>query len=81
MINTIKSDIAIIKERDPAARGIFEIFLCYPGFQAIFLHRFTHKLWNLKLPLIPRVLSQINRTITGIEIHPCLLYTSPSPRD
>ena len=70
MINTIKSDIAIIKERDPAARGILEIFLCYPGFQAIFLHRFTHKLWNLKLPLIPRILSQINRTITGIEIHP-----------
>ncbi len=70
MINTIKSDIAIIKERDPAARGILEIFLCYPGFQAIFLHRFAHKLWNLKLPLIPRVLSQINRTITGIEIHP-----------
>ena len=70
MINTIKSDIAIIKERDPAARGILEIFLCYPGFQAIFLHRFTHKLWNLKLPLIPRVISQINRTITGIEIHP-----------
>ncbi len=70
MINTIKSDIAIIRERDPAARGILEIFLCYPGFQAIFLHRFTHKLWNLKLPLIPRLLSQINRTITGIEIHP-----------
>ena len=70
MINTIKSDIAIIKERDPAARGILEIFLCYPGFQAIFLHRLTHKLWNLKIPLIPRVLSQINRTLTGIEIHP-----------
>ena len=70
MINIIKSDIAIIKERDPAARGILEIFLCYPGFQAIFLHRFTHKLWNLKLPLIPRLLSQINRSLTGIEIHP-----------
>jgi len=70
MINTIKSDIAIIKERDPAARGTLEIFLCYPGFQAIFLHRCTHKLWNLKLPLIPRVLSQINRSLTGIEIHP-----------
>ena len=70
MFNIIKSDIEIIRERDPAARGILEIFLCYPGFQAIFLHRFTHKLWNLKLPLIPRILSQINRTITGIEIHP-----------
>ena len=45
-------------------------YVCYPGFQAIFLHRLTHKLWNLKLPLIPRVISQINRTITGIEIHP-----------
>ncbi len=70
MIKTIQSDIAIIKERDPAARGILEIFLCYPGFQAIFLHRFTHKLWKLKLPLIPRIISQINRSLTGIEIHP-----------
>ncbi len=70
MIKTIKSDISIIMERDPAARGILEIFLCYPGFQAIFIHRFTHKLWKYKLPLIPRILSQINRTLTGIEIHP-----------
>ena len=70
MIKAIKSDISIIMERDPAARGILEIFLCYPGFQAIFIHRFTHKLWKYKLPLIPRILSQINRTLTGIEIHP-----------
>ena len=70
MFKIIKSDIAIIKERDPAAKGILEIFLCYPGFQAIFMHRFTHKLWKLKFPLVPRVLSQINRSLTGIEIHP-----------
>ena len=70
IIKTIRSDLAIIKERDPAARGILEIFLCYPGFQAIFLHRLSHKLWNLKLPLIPRILSQLNRSLTGIEIHP-----------
>ena len=70
MFKIIKSDIAIIKERDPAAKGILEIFLCYPGFQAIFMHRFTHKLWKLKLPLVPRILSQINRSLTGIEIHP-----------
>ena len=70
MFKTIKSDIAIIRERDPAAKGILEIFLCYPGFQAIFMHRFTHKLWKLKFPLIPRILSQINRSLTGIEIHP-----------
>ena len=69
MFKIIKSDIAIIKERDPAAKGILEIFLCYPGFQAIFMHRFTHKLWKLKFPLIPRIISQINRSLTGIEIH------------
>ena len=70
MFKIIKSDIAIIRERDPAAQGILEIFLCYPGFQAIFMHRFTHKLWKLKFPLVPRILSQINRSLTGIEIHP-----------
>ena len=70
MFKIIKSDIAIIRERDPAAKGILEIFLCYPGFQAIFMHRFTHKLWKLKFPLVPRILSQINRSLTGIEIHP-----------
>ena len=70
MLKIIKSDIEIIRERDPAAKGILEIFLCYPGFQAIFIHRFTHKLWKLKFPLIPRILSQINRSLTGIEIHP-----------
>ena len=67
MLRTFKSDIEIIKERDPAARGILEIFLCYPGFQSIVIHRFTHKLWKLKIPLIPRLLSHSNRLITGIE--------------
>ena len=70
MLRTFKSDIEIIRERDPAARGILEIFLCYPGFQSIIVHRFTHKLWLLKLPLIPRLLSHLNRLLTGIEIHP-----------
>ena len=70
VLRTFKSDIEIIKERDPAARGILEIFLCYPGFQSIVIHRFTHKLWQLKIPLIPRFLSHINRLLTGIEIHP-----------
>ena len=70
MFNLIKSDFKIIKERDPAARGFLEIILCYPGFQALVLHRISHKLWNYKLPLLPRVLSQLTRNITGIEIHP-----------
>ena len=70
MFKLIKSDFKIIKERDPAAKGFLEIILCYPGFQALVLHRISHKLWKYKLPLIPRVLSQITRNITGIEIHP-----------
>ena len=70
ILKTFKSDIEIIRERDPAARGIVEIFLCYPGFQSIVIHRFTHKLWQLKIPLIPRLLSHLNRLATGIEIHP-----------
>ena len=70
MIKLIKSDFRIIKERDPAARGFLEIILCYPGFQALVLHRISHTLWNYQLPLIPRVLSQLTRNITGIEIHP-----------
>ena len=70
ILRTFKSDVEIIKERDPAARGILEIFLCYPGFQSIVIHRFTHKLWQLNIPLIPRFLSHINRLMTGIEIHP-----------
>ena len=70
MLRTFMSDIEIIRERDPAARGILEILLCYPGFQAIVMHRLTHKLWLLKLPLIPRLLSHLTRLLTGIEIHP-----------
>ena len=70
MLKTFKSDIEIIRERDPAARGIIEIFLCYPGFQSIVIHRLSHKLWKLRLPLIPRLLSHLNRLFTGIEIHP-----------
>ncbi len=70
MFRTFRSDIEIIRERDPAARGILEIFLCYPGFQSIVIHRLSHKLWQLNLPLIPRLLSHVNRFFTGIEIHP-----------
>ena len=69
-IKFIKSDFSIIKERDPAARGILEILICYPGFQALVMHRISHQLWEYKIPLIPRVLSQLTRFFTGIEIHP-----------
>ena len=72
MFKYISADLAIIRERDPAARGTVEIILCYPGFQAISLHRLSHRLWRSKLPLklIARLLSQLGRSLTGIEIHP-----------
>ena len=70
MFRSLKSDFAIIKERDPAARSNWEIIFCYPGFQAISIHRISHKLWRYKVPLIPRLLSHFTRFITGVEIHP-----------
>ena len=70
MFKSLKSDFSIIKERDPAARGVWEIIFCYPGFQAISIHRISHKLWKYNLPLIPRLLSHITRFLTGVEIHP-----------
>ena len=70
MFKAIRADLAIIRERDPAARGMLEILLCYPGFHALVLHRFSNKLWRLNLPLVPRLLSQVGRLFTGVEIHP-----------
>ena len=72
MLDKLKIDLAIIRERDPAARSAIEIFLCYPGFQAIILHRISNRLWKSKkqLKLAARLLSQLNRLLTGIEIHP-----------
>ena len=72
MFDHIRADLAIIRERDPAARGWLEIVCCYPGFQAISLHRISHRLWSCHLPLklAARCLSQVGRALTGIEIHP-----------
>ena len=70
MFGSIRADFAIIKERDPAAKGVWEIIFCYPGFQAIAIHRISHRLWKYQFPLLPRLLSHLTRFFTGIEIHP-----------
>ncbi len=70
MLDAIRADLAIIRERDPAARGTLEILLCYPGFHALVWHRFSHCIWSLGVPLLPRLLSQVSRQLTGVEIHP-----------
>jgi len=65
---SIIEDIKAIYRNDPAARNL-EILL-YSGFHAIFIHRFTHPMWRLGIPFLPRLLSQISRFLTGVEIHP-----------
>ena len=70
ILPAMAADLAIIKERDPAARSTLEILLCYPGFHAVVMHRISHRLWRLRVPLLPRLLSQVGRLFTGIEIHP-----------
>ena len=66
----VKRDFQAIFRLDPAARGAIEVLLTYPGFHAIFFHRIGHLLWNLKIPVLPRLLQHIARFLTGIEIHP-----------
>ncbi len=63
-------DIQAVRDRDPAARSIFEVILCYPGIHALMIHRFSHALWNHKFFLFARWISSIGRFMTGIEIHP-----------
>lgn len=66
----IKRDFDAVFERDPAAKSAIEVILAYPGFHAIFIHRISHFLWSRGIPLLPRLLSNIARFLTGIEIHP-----------
>ncbi len=57
-------------EQDPAARSALEVLLAYPGIHALWLHRAAHRLWSSGYTLTPRLLSHLNRFLTGIEIHP-----------
>lgn len=65
----IGEDIQAVRERDPAAKGTFEIILSYPGLHAIWIHRLAHYLHRNDVPLLPRLLSMSARLFTGIEIH------------
>jgi len=70
MFKRLKEDIETVFERDPAARSILEVLLCYPGLHAIWFHRVAHWLWRHNFKLLARLVSHISRWITGIEIHP-----------
>lgn len=70
MFGTIREQIETIFREDPAAKSVLEIVLCYPGFHAILLHRAAHGLYCRGFSLLARVISQMARAVTGIEIHP-----------
>ena len=70
MFKTLKEDIQTVFAKDPAARSVLEVICCYPGLHALWLHRLAHFLWRHKLRLLARIISHVNRFLTGIEIHP-----------
>ncbi|MEW5960892.1 MAG: serine O-acetyltransferase [Chloroflexota bacterium] len=70
MFKTIRDDIQSVFDRDPAARRALEVLLCYPGLHAVWGHRLSHWLWTHGAKLPARWLSQLIRSMTGIEIHP-----------
>jgi len=72
MFKNIRSDIAAVKERDPACRSSLDVILSYPGFHALFVHRIAHKVWGVGLKSLARFISHISRILTGIEIHPAV---------
>lgn len=67
---TILEDIKTIKDKDVAARNVFEVIFLYPGFHVLLAYRIAHKLLKWHIPFIPRMISQFARFLTGIEIHP-----------
>ena len=69
-IKTLYEDAKNIYEKDPACKNIVEAIILYPGFYAILFHRIAHFLYNKKIFFIARLISQIARLVTGIEIHP-----------
>ncbi|WP_205317638.1 serine O-acetyltransferase [Oceanobacillus zhaokaii] len=66
----MKEDMDVVFEQDPAARTYFEVFLTYSGVHAVWNHRIAHAFYKKKLFFIARVISQVSRFFTGIEIHP-----------
>jgi serine O-acetyltransferase len=70
MFERIREDIRCVFDRDPAARSVWEVLTCYPGFHALTFHRLGHAFWEMDLKWLGRLTSHISRFLTGIEIHP-----------
>lgn len=69
-LSLMREDVRAVIARDPAAVGILEVLLAYPGLHAIWMHRVAHALYRRRIPFLPRIISHFNRFVTGIEIHP-----------
>jgi serine O-acetyltransferase len=70
VLKRLKEDIRVVFERDPAAKNVLEVLLCYPGLHAIWFYRVAHRLYRRRLFTAARLLSHLARLLTGIEIHP-----------
>jgi serine O-acetyltransferase len=70
MFQTFKDDLAVVFDRDPAATSRLEVLLTYAGFHALIAYRLSHRLHGWGVPFVPRVISQVARFFTGVEIHP-----------
>ncbi|MCL6556186.1 MAG: serine O-acetyltransferase [Burkholderiales bacterium] len=70
MFKHLREDIAVVFERDPAARSTWEVLTTYPGVHALLIHRLTHRLWKAGFKWLARFIAHLSRWLTGIEIHP-----------
>jgi serine O-acetyltransferase len=70
MFSHLREDLAVVFERDPAARSTWEVLTLYPGVHALLLHRLGHRLWGWNMKWLARLVSFLGRWVTGIEIHP-----------
>lgn len=70
MFSAIKADLKAVFDRDPAATSKLEVILTYAGFHALLAYRISHSLKSMGVPFLPRVISQLARWLTGVEIHP-----------
>ncbi len=66
----LATDVQAAFDGDPAAKNLDEIIFCYPGLEAITVHRIAHELYRLNVPFIPRIMSEWSHGRTGIDIHP-----------
>jgi serine O-acetyltransferase len=70
LTDSVSRDITAVRQRDPAAHNTLEILTCYPGLHALWFYRLSHALWKRDIPVLPRLVSQFARFLTGVDIHP-----------